>query len=310
MKELVSALHGLILLYEKQFQIAALRNTEVERTGVNNVSTSLTPTGWIHVSIDPAELEASFESETKSEMKNINLHTSRHSIKSHSPPFTSPSSSVSSEEHFMDSLPGKSPSSNFVPSSSPLSLNSISGKNFYTHVWKSMIFLASDPNPSVAHMAQHVVHSLHDKVSACCLMSCFMQCPPLPLQLRQKSHSRNIGVTHATTFNSSSPSKDGPTLKSATLGPSSLRYNARHAIPPLSQDVRGHSLVSITQGHVAGSSLPLGRKRSGGYDETEKEEDFESTQDLQPLPTDFCDWCCKYFANPLTKVYTCLTIDH
>lgn len=165
----MSALHGLILLYEKQFQFAALRNTEVERTGVNNVSTSLTPTGWIHVSIEPTELETSLETEAKSHTRNVNFHASRSSVKSNSPPFTSPSTSVSSEEHFMDSLTRKSPSSSFIPSSSPSSLNSISGKNFYTHVWKSMIFLASDPNPSVAHMAQHVVHSLHDKVVFTCI---------------------------------------------------------------------------------------------------------------------------------------------
>lgn len=123
----MSALHGLVLLYEKQFQIAALRNTEAERTGVGNLSTSVTPTGWIHVSIEPSEIETSFESE--------------------------------------NSLPPRSATS-FVSSGSPSSsLNSASGKNFYTHVWKGMIFLASDPHPSVAQMAQHVIHSVHDKVS-------------------------------------------------------------------------------------------------------------------------------------------------
>lgn len=154
----MSALHGLILLYEKQFQIAALRNTEAERTGVGNVSTSLTPTGWIHVSIEPTELEASLGNETKPQ-------TPRNFSKSDSPPVASPSSSVSSEEHFIDSLPRKSQTiASFVPSSSPSSIGSNSGKIFYTHVWKSMIFLASDPNPSVAQMAQHVVHCVHDKV--------------------------------------------------------------------------------------------------------------------------------------------------
>lgn len=163
----MSALHGMILLYEKQFQIAALRNTDVEHPGVSNVSTSLTPTGWIHVSIEP-ELETSIESDSKSPLnqsRRINAHAARNSSsKSNSPPVASLSSSTSSEG-FMDSLPKKALNSGFVPSSSPSSLGSISGKNFYTHVWKSLIFLASDPNPSVAHMAQHVIHSVHDKVS-------------------------------------------------------------------------------------------------------------------------------------------------
>lgn len=165
LQELVSALHGLILLYEKQFQIAALRNTEAEQAGGSNVSTSLTPTGWIHVSIEPKELETSVESENKphqQQFRNLNSHPSI--TKSHSPPSTLSESSGSSEDHFVDSLPQNSPNFNFVPSSSPSSLVSNSGRNFYTHVWKSMIFLASDPNPSVANMAQHVVHSVHDKV--------------------------------------------------------------------------------------------------------------------------------------------------
>lgn len=87
-----------------------------------------------------------------------------------------------------------------------------------------------------------------------------------------------------------------------------MRYqSSRHTLPasPSCQDIRGHSLISIPQGHVAGTSLPVGRKRSGRYDDMDGDDDFESTQDLQSLPTDFCDWCCKYFANPLTKVPFC-----
>ncbi len=55
---------------------------------------------------------------------------------------------------------------------------------------------------------------------------------------------------------------------------------------------------------MVSASLALGRKRPGKYDEMDGEEDFEGSmqRDLQALPTDFCDSCCKYFANPLTKV--------
>ncbi len=52
-----------------------------------------------------------------------------------------------------------------------------------------------------------------------------------------------------------------------------------------------------------GVSLPLGRKRQARYEDTEDEEDAdESGHEIKPLPTDFCEWCCTYFANPLTKV--------
>lgn len=84
-----------------------------------------------------------------------------------------------------------------------------------------------------------------------------------------------------------------------------MRYQSnRHALSPSPshQDFSAHPLVSITQGHVAGTSLP-GRKGIGRYNEVEGEDDLEGApRDLHSLPTDFCDWCCKYFANPLTKV--------
>lgn len=108
------------------------------------------------------------------------------------------------------------------------------------------------------------------------------------LQLRQKSHARSIGVTHATSANSVSASKNGATSKSATLGPVRYRSSRQPLSPSPSHSIRGHSLVSITQGHVAGTSLPLGRKASVRFDEVEGEEDFESAhRDLQSLPTDF-----------------------
>lgn len=162
----MSALHGLILLYEKQFQIAALRNTDSESTGVSNVSTSITATGWIHVSIEPNQLDASLENEPKSSHRQLR-NSARTSTKTQSPPTAFAGSSTTSEDQFLDSLPRKNP----VPAS-PVASVSTSGKNFYTNVWKGMIFLASDPNPSVAHMAQHVVHSVHDKVTANILKEC------------------------------------------------------------------------------------------------------------------------------------------
>ena len=185
-QELASALHGLILLYEKQFQIAALRNTDVARASVGNLSTSVTPTGWIHVSIEPREAETTFDKETKASANQASITDAQSSpssfqqeaCKSESPPteFTARSCG-SSEERLLDSLPHKNTSANFFsPSCSPSSLGSASSKNFYTQVWKGMIFLASDPNPSVAHMAQHIVHSVHDKVGCSTLTQLSLLC--------------------------------------------------------------------------------------------------------------------------------------
>ncbi len=174
------ALHGLVVLYEKQFQIAALRSSESERMGASNLSTSLTPTGWIHVSIDPPEVETSFEASNSGATSSIVMGRSITSSKmssrllangmarSESPPTLSDSSvgSGGSEERFLDSsLPKRS---SMTQSFGPPQLtpsSSIAAKNVYNHVWKGLVFLASDPCSKVNQPAQFVVHSLHDKVS-------------------------------------------------------------------------------------------------------------------------------------------------
>lgn len=170
------ALHGLVVLYEKQFQIAALRSSESERMGASNLSTSLTPTGWIHVSIEPPEVETTFEGSnagaTSSVLpgRSISSKFSRSLVnglaRSESPPtsFDSSVGSGSSEDRFLDSLPRRTASTQsfgpppVTPSSGP------TAKSVYNHVWKGLVFLASDPCTKVAQLAQFIVHSLHDKV--------------------------------------------------------------------------------------------------------------------------------------------------
>ena len=170
-QELACALHGLILLYEKQFQIAALRNTDGARAEFSHVSTSVTPTGWIHVSIEPGDADPAPESEASMNSPPVGTSSShfnnpqhRQFSKSESPPADFAGRSCNnSDEHGLDSFPHKG--CGLSLSTSPTSsLSSTSSKAFYTQVWKGMIFLASDPHLSVAHMAQHVVHSVHDKV--------------------------------------------------------------------------------------------------------------------------------------------------
>lgn len=177
---MAAALHGLILLYEKQFQIAALRNTEPERISTSNLSTSVTPTGWINVSIDPPETETSFEANSSiaSSLSSramapkalINGSVDHSESQNELPSYGSVDSigsSVVSGERFLDSLPRKGPGSqSFGPAGSLSSVTSSFGmKNLYSSVWKGMVFLASDPSPEVAELAQHVVHDVHDKVS-------------------------------------------------------------------------------------------------------------------------------------------------
>lgn len=160
-QELVAALHSLIQLYEKQFQVAALRSSESDR--LTNLSTSLTPTGWIHVSIDPPEVETSFEAE-------------------HPHPVTgpiAPSRQISSRTSA--TLPNgcglaDSPLSMSTGSSGSDDLlskkglgspraSSLSGRTVHNQIWKCLVMLASDPCPKVAEHAQYIVHNVHDKVT-------------------------------------------------------------------------------------------------------------------------------------------------
>ena len=162
-QELASAFHGLILLYEKQFQMAALRNADIARAGVGNVSTSLTPTGWIHVSIEQGEADADKDANGSSMNATSDSGPQRHLSKSESPPPADSRLGTNSEDQYLDSFSNKG--SGLCLSTSPTSsLTSSTSKSFYAQIWKGMIFLASDPHQSVAHMAQHVVHSVHDKV--------------------------------------------------------------------------------------------------------------------------------------------------
>ena len=151
-------------------------------------------------------------------------------------------------------------------------------------------------------------------------------------QLRQKSLARSIGVTLATNSLSAppSPSKES---KSATLGPSSIRTASR---PPLvhpsssTHEFRGRVPLSLPRGaSSAAVSLPVGSRHTihrhtyhNGLkkvppppphththtltlslcqdDEDDSSED--GSEELSHMETDFCDSCCKYFANSLMKV--------
>ncbi len=150
----MSALHSLIALYEKQFQLAALRSCDGDR-----VTTSVTPTGWIHISLDPPEVETSFEAEQPTAVGGSIVTAARHSRSSvslsngslvESPPL----SSFSGEEVGVVKKIG-----------SPRATHSLSGKAVHNQIWKGLVLLASDPCPKVAEHAQSIVHGVHDKVS-------------------------------------------------------------------------------------------------------------------------------------------------
>ena len=134
-----------------------------------------------------------------------------------------------------------------------------------------------------------------------------------------------------------SPSKES---KSATLGPATIRSSSR---PPIihpsssTQEFRGH-VSSVPRGVSSPAvSLPVGSrqavlrhmhythhiKKVGHFSEcsaqkwfyisylVQDEEDDSSedgNEEMNLMETDFCDWCCKYFANSLMKVCVCVCV--
>ena len=146
--------------------------------GASNLSTSVTPTGWIHVSIEPPEVETSFESSATGSVPSSVALPGRNSstkfqrsvvngmARSESPPtsFDSSVGSGGSEERFLDSLPKRTASTQSFGPPQMTASGSTTAKSVYNNIWKGLVFLASDPCPKVAQLAQFVVHSLHDKV--------------------------------------------------------------------------------------------------------------------------------------------------
>jgi len=135
--------------------MAALRSTESDR-GTNNLSTSVTPSGWINVSIDPLEAETSFEEPSAiGASKQISSRTSgplpNGSLVDSPPPGSSYSSINSLGSEDRKGVVG-----------SPIAA---AGRTVHASIWKGLVFLASDPCPRVAEHAQFIVHNVHDKVS-------------------------------------------------------------------------------------------------------------------------------------------------
>ena len=237
-QELVAALHSLILIHEKQFQIAALRISGGDNLGSANLSTSVTPCGWIHVSIEPPEIEPP---EIETSLNLPNGHSETQALTPRASYESSSSSSVESEERFLDPLPKKSLNSQSFGPTSSVTSNAGSSRNMYSHVWKGVVFLASDPFQEVAELAQYVILNVHDKVRV------FFSCEGLatgtnashfkksfsPYQLRQKSLAKSIGATLTSSYSPTSPLKQLGVGKSATLaaaGIRGLRYICRRSL--------------------------------------------------------------------------------
>lgn len=146
LQEVVAALHGIVLHHEYQFQVAALRTSD---TDLPNLSTSITPTGWINIhhvdnpaSRDTANSKINgYSAANAPASKNISVSNKASGLAGFNI-----SNSSSSGESVLDSFPRKGNSTQtFVPQSGrPVHSSSSSIGNLpsgvphatYNNIWK------------------------------------------------------------------------------------------------------------------------------------------------------------------------------
>ena len=150
LQEVVAALHSVILQHEYQFQMAALRTSD---TDLPNLSTSITPTGWINIHRvespgphDPAsgKINGYNASANSPSSKNISVSNRTSGLGGLTTSYSS-----SSGESVLDSLPRKGnstqtfvPPPGRVPHSSGSSMSALPSsipRSTYSNIWKVII---------------------------------------------------------------------------------------------------------------------------------------------------------------------------
>lgn len=149
----MAALHGIILHHDYQFQMAALRTSD---TNLPNLSTSITPSGWInicHVDSTPPDLDeggtkVNGYSSSGGQGVSITGGANGSAARAGSGGVGSYSTSCSSGESVPDSLPRKGAGSqSYVPSGGTRSLHpstsslSSTPSASYSNIWKVGITL-------------------------------------------------------------------------------------------------------------------------------------------------------------------------
>lgn len=189
-RELVAAFHGIIQQYEREFQIAALRCSENERMVPSNLSTSLTPGGWINVFIDATQdNDARHNGVSGRSPQNGDLINGEGFVGSY---YGSSSDSSETEDKVFDTPPKVGPGSQSFGVPVARYHDTLSTRSLYAQIWRGIQILASDPCPFVSQQAENIIQTVHDKI-------------------RQTSKARNISMPSLTT------SLSAPTTASATL---------------------------------------------------------------------------------------------
>ena len=154
--------------YEREFQIAALRCSDVD--GSMNLSTSLAPGGWINVFIDPANEDNTKPAERGS-THFLSPNNKLGSVLSNGDSANSGGGSYSSDGEFSEGesdVPRPGPHTQTFAPPPVRRFHDISvstSRSIYIQIWRCLQTACSDPSPQIALKAGLTIQSVHDKVT-------------------------------------------------------------------------------------------------------------------------------------------------
>lgn len=133
----------------------------------SNLSTSLTPGGWINVFLDPYSEEG--EKKVGVSPGRQSSYTSG-SVLSNGDSLTgggsySSSSDSSGGEDRTDTVPRPGPGTQFFGPSVVRYHDTSSSRGIYLQIWRGLQLICADPCPKVAFKAGSIIQGVHDKVS-------------------------------------------------------------------------------------------------------------------------------------------------
>lgn len=320
-KELVVALHGLVVQFETNFGVVALQFLEEDRQKENAPSAAaITPSGWIVVGggQSPTKQELSAHPASPSGAKpskgGMRQSLSTSQLNTYAGNAVVGGTAANLNSNLYSSSSGSS-SGEFYPqgtkdmrkASSQTSLTSFVQTNVYGNVWKSLLNLSVDPFTEMSEMAKKLVNAVTLKATIC----------SNPVKMSSKGSISSSAPSSPSTYSSFLGTERGssPTAIHAHSVVSEIpgRQNfARQGDPlagvgrPMTQPATGgphfpHSYEFHVKRRMFDKG-PLKEAQQSGSGEENEDEDEEMSATKPPMVgTRFAEWCASYFAQSVMK---------
>lgn len=313
-KELVVALHGLVLQFETNFGVVALQFLEEDRQRENAPpAAAITPSGWIVVGSGPSSgLEPITHMSPSSGVKNTkgirsSFSTSNLNTFAANPPVVS-GQHMSSSLMTYSSSSGSSGSNDFLPGMKDLrrtgSQNSLSSSfqsNVYANVWKALLNLSVDPFVGVADLAKKIVNSITLKATIAACPKRIAQTPSSSLSTSAPSSPGRFPYHPG-----SDPCMSPPPHSNSNETPRIMKMDpnqSKGSNPGPLGAAFPHSYEFHTKRKMFDKGPEHSKQPSSASEDNDQESDEETGSSKPPMvTTNFADWCASYFAQSVTKV--------